>query len=204
LLPGRDLTFGGGPWPLNTMKQLKRTFLREIYWFAKDSSLFGLPFLRKIRDKLAARALGGASDCKVGSRVFIRSAHFNPHSFVEVGAGLRVGSDASIDYSGGLRIGRNVTISEAAMVFTHEHILDGEADWRKNGLKFSTLEIQDYAWIGARAIITERVKVVGKGAVVAAGSVVTKDVPPFAIVAGVPARVVGERRVVDQMTPSDS
>ena len=54
------------------------------------------------------------------------------------------------------------------------------------------MSIGDRAWLSFRATILPGVSV-GEGAVVAAGAVVTSDVPPYAIVAGVPARVVGER-----------
>lgn len=55
------------------------------------------------------------------------------------------------------------------------------------------MTIGDHAWIGHRAIIMPRVSI-GRGAVVAAGAVVTGDVPAMAIVAGVPAKIIGERR----------
>jgi len=54
------------------------------------------------------------------------------------------------------------------------------------------LTIGDDVWIGANAVVLPGV-VVGTGAVIAAGAVVTADVPPYAVAAGVPARVVGER-----------
>jgi maltose O-acetyltransferase len=52
--------------------------------------------------------------------------------------------------------------------------------------------IEDHAWLGTRAMVLPGVTV-GRGAVVAAGAVVTKDVPPYTIVGGVPARVIGQR-----------
>lgn len=52
--------------------------------------------------------------------------------------------------------------------------------------------IDDYVWIGVGAIVLQGVKI-GKGAVIAAGSVVTKDIEPYSIVAGVPAKVIGKR-----------
>jgi acetyltransferase-like isoleucine patch superfamily enzyme len=56
-----------------------------------------------------------------------------------------------------------------------------------------TVEIGDYVFIGPRAIILPGVKI-GRGAVIAAGAVVTKDVPDFTIVGGVPAKAIGERK----------
>ena len=58
---------------------------------------------------------------------------------------------------------------------------------------FGEVIIEDYVFIGPRAIILPGVEI-GKGAVVAAGAVVTKDVPPFAIVGGIPAKIIGERK----------
>jgi len=68
--------------------------------------------------------------------------------------------------------------------------------WRKQKYDWSRvsrapIQIHDKAWIGARAIITKGVTI-GEGAVVATGAVVTKDVPPYTIVAGNPARVIRE------------
>ena len=53
--------------------------------------------------------------------------------------------------------------------------------------------IEDYVWIASRVTILPNVHI-GKGAVIAAGAVVTKDVPPMAIVVGVPARIIGTRK----------
>ncbi len=74
------------------------------------------------------------------------------------------------------------------MIFTGSHDAN---DPYFSGV-FKPVEICDYSWIGAGAIILQGVKI-GRGAVVAAGSVVTKDVESGAIVAGIPARKIGRR-----------
>jgi acetyltransferase-like isoleucine patch superfamily enzyme len=56
-----------------------------------------------------------------------------------------------------------------------------------------TIEIGDDVWIGANAVIVPDVKI-GSHAIIAAGAVVTRDVPEYAIAAGVPARTIGDRR----------
>lgn len=94
-----------------------------------------------------------------------------------------------LDTRGGITIGSNVSISADVIILTADH--------DQNSVDFagrrSPVKIEDYVWIGTRAMILPGVTI-GKGAVVAAGAVVTKDVAPFAIVAGVPAKVIKTRR----------
>jgi maltose O-acetyltransferase len=75
------------------------------------------------------------------------------------------------------------------MVYNSEHDLESE----EFDAIVAPVEIGDYVFIGPRAIILPGVKI-GRGAVVAAGAVVTKSVPDFIIVGGVPAKEIGERK----------
>jgi len=93
-----------------------------------------------------------------------------------------------IDGRGKLSIGENVSISPYVKIITASH--DVNSATFEYIIK-STL-ICDYVWIGTEAIILPGVTI-GKGAVIAAGSVVTKDVQPFDIVAGNPAKVIKQR-----------
>lgn len=94
----------------------------------------------------------------------------------------------TLDARGGLYIGDSVSVSHGVMLMTGSHDI--------NAVNFSVnylpIRIGDYVWIGCAAIVLQNVTI-GKGAVVAAGSVVTKDVPPYCIVAGIPAQVIGKR-----------
>lgn len=87
-----------------------------------------------------------------------------------------------------IKIGDNVSIGPEASILTLGHDTESTTFADKGG----EVVIEDYVWIAYRSIILPGVKI-GEGAVVAAGSVVTKDVEPYAIVAGAPARKVGER-----------
>ena len=87
-----------------------------------------------------------------------------------------------------LSIGNYVDIAPEVMVWTLEH--DPASPYFES--PSGDVIIGDYAWIASRAIVLPGVEI-GEGAVVAAGSVVTKDVLPFTIVGGVPARAIGER-----------
>ena len=82
----------------------------------------------------------------------------------------------------------NVSISHYVRIVTGSHdVQSSHFDY-----KGAPVVIHDFAWVGIGAMILQGVTI-GKGAVVCAGAVVTKDVPDFAIVAGIPAKVVGTR-----------
>lgn len=107
---------------------------------------------------------------------------------VSIGNGTVINQKCLIYTSGGLVIGDNVSISAEVALITGTHdINDPEfpSDYRP-------IVIDDYAWIGTRAMILQGVTI-GQGAVVMAGAVVTKDVEPFAVVGGVPAKQITER-----------
>ena len=90
---------------------------------------------------------------------------------------------------GKLTIGNNVNISTEAQIWTLEHDAH-DPNFRDKG---GDVVIEDYAWIGSRVMILPGVTI-GRGAVVAAGSIVRKDVAPMQIVGGIPAKVIGLRK----------
>lgn len=130
----------------------------------------------------------------------ILGAHIGEHTSIHRGCefynitGLRIAGNSVInrnvvlDARRGLTIGRNVSISEFAIIYTLQHDLD-DPMFEVTG---SAVNIEDYAFIGARAIVLPGVHV-GEGAAVAAGAVVTRDVPPYTVVGGVPARPIRQR-----------
>lgn len=95
----------------------------------------------------------------------------------------------TLDARGGLSIGRSVSISHKVVLMTGSHDLNSP-DFSG---RFEPIVIHDFVWIGVGAIILQGVEI-GEGAVVAAGAVVTKDVPPYSVVGGVPAKIIGNRR----------
>lgn len=111
-----------------------------------------------------------------------------------IGYDIRIGNESVInrncllDGRSGIRIGNRVSISPDV------HLISGSHNANSPEFKYLGKEIiiEDYVWIGSRATILQGVKI-GKGAVVAAGSVVTKDVEPYTIVGGTPAKKIGIR-----------
>lgn len=106
-----------------------------------------------------------------------------------VGHNSIIGNDAVLDARNKIVIGNNVSLSMGVWIWTMEH--DPQDPYF--GAKGGPVVIEDYAWISCRVIILPNVTI-GRGAVVAAGAVVTKDVPAYAIVGGIPAKIIGKRR----------
>ena len=94
-----------------------------------------------------------------------------------------------IGRSGGVIIGNNVDIAQETNIWTEQH--DYNSPTYKSVCK--EVVIEDYVWLASRVTVLPGVHI-GRGAVVASGAVVTKDVPPLAIVAGVPAKIIGYRK----------
>ncbi len=109
-------------------------------------------------------------------------------SRVSIGEGTVVNRGCLLYTTGGLRIGKQVSVSAGVWLVTGTH--DPSAP--NFPARFLPTTIGDYAWIGSRATILAGIRV-GEGAVVMAGAMATRDVPPYAIVGGVPARQVGVR-----------
>lgn len=122
-----------------------------------------------------------------GSTIY-GGAELRSLSTITIGKNTIIGHKAILDGRGGLEIGNNVNFSTGAWIWTSQHDKDDPYFKAMQG----KVIIEDYAWISCRTTILPNVRI-GKGAVVCAGAVVTKDVEPYAIVAGIPARKIGER-----------
>ncbi|MBP6016207.1 MAG: acyltransferase [Candidatus Promineofilum sp.] len=117
-----------------------------------------------------------------------------------LGSGLRIGNNSAIGaYSflgaqGGITIGDDVIMGPRVSFHAENHRYeDLDIPIRLQGENRQGIVVENDCWIGAGAIILDGVRI-GSGAIVAAGSVVTKEVPAFAIVAGSPARIIKQRK----------
>ncbi len=126
-----------------------------------------------------------------GTTIHMGAKFFDP-SGVRVGEDTIIGDRIFLDGRASLTIGHHVDIASEVMIYNSEHDINAE-DF---GAISAPVVIDDYVFIGPRAIILPGVTI-GKGAIVAAGAVVTKDVEPFAMVGGVPAKVISERKLKD-------
>lgn len=139
---------------------------------------------------------------RIGNRVSIgKFAIIRPSNSYggDIGEGLKIGNNSNIGpyayigCSGYIEIGNNVMISPRVSIYAENHVFERtDIPMKEQGVKKEFVIIEDDCWIAANSIILAGVTV-GRGSVVSAGSVVTKDVPPYSVVAGVPARIIKQR-----------
>ena len=123
------------------------------------------------------------------STIHIGANFFKP-SNISIGHDTIIGDHCFLDGRSPLKIGNHVGIASQVLIYNDEHDINSD-DY---GNSFGPVEIGDYVFIGPRAIILPNIKI-GKGAVVAAGAIVTKDIPDFEIWGGVPAKKINDRRL---------
>lgn len=116
----------------------------------------------------------------------------NP-SGLYIGEGSIIGDDTILDARAGIEIGNYVNFSSNVRIWTLQHDYR-DPNFACNPNHYGPVKIGDRAWIGPHSIILRNVTI-GEGAVVAAGAVVTHDVPPYEVWGGCPARYIGQRPV---------
>lgn len=144
-----------------------------------------IPFhhARRLFYRTAGIKIGKGSSLHMGTRFY------DAHN-IAIGEDTVVGEGAVLDGRDKLLIGNHVALATGVMIFNSQHEINDEFFSPSS----APVIIEDYVFIGPRVIIQPGVKI-GKGAIVAAGAVVSKDVPPYAIVGGVPAKIIGERKL---------
>ncbi len=112
-------------------------------------------------------------------------------------ANLMIGDYSSIgsyklDLRSPIRIGNHVIISNDSEIITTSHYIDSP-EWEH---KYYGIEIEDYVWIASNVLILPSCRKIGYGAVIGAGAVVVKDVPPMSVMGGNPAQCIKQRKCV--------
>lgn len=157
-----------------------RIFLMETF---ANTFLSNLPswrlrkfFMRLLRSKIGSGTL-------INRHCYI----MDPQRLV-VGNNSHVNRLCTLDARGGLYIGNSVSISHGVMIMTGSHDINSPGF----DVFYHSITIKDYVWIGCGAIILQGVTI-GEGAVIAAGAVVSKDVEPYTVVSGIPAKPIKKR-----------
>jgi acetyltransferase-like isoleucine patch superfamily enzyme len=110
---------------------------------------------------------------------------------LSIGEGTIIGDRSILDARRGLIIGKNVNFGSNVSIWTDQHDYN-DSYFKCNSDESYAVRIEDRAWIGPNVTILHSVTI-GEGAVVAAGAVVTKDVEPYTLVGGIPAKKIGDR-----------
>lgn len=129
-------------------------------------------------------------DLKKGAVIYYGCEIREP-SKIHIGERAIIGDNSILDGRNEIYIGEDVVFASNVRIWTEQH--DHRDPWfRCETQEKKPVIIDKHAWIGSHTIILHSVHI-GEGAVVAAGAVVTKDVPPFTLVAGIPAKPVAKR-----------
>jgi acetyltransferase-like isoleucine patch superfamily enzyme len=132
-----------------------------------------------------------------------KNVHLNRGTIIEVARGstITIGEHTHVQaycnlyaYAGNIRIGRYVMIAPQCGLFPYQHTMDDPTKMmeQQGFISKGDIVIEDDVWLGTGAKVMDGVTI-GRGAIVGAGAVVTRDVPPYTIVGGVPAKVIGTR-----------
>lgn len=118
-----------------------------------------------------------------------RNVDFRSPYRISIGNNSIINKNCVIDGRGFCYIGNNVDIAQDTFIWTEQH------DYNSPTYEAVTdkVIIEDNVWIASRVTILPGVTI-GKGAVVASGAIVTKDVPPYTVVAGIPAKIIDKRK----------
>lgn len=112
---------------------------------------------------------------------------------ISLGDNVTINTGSIIAGDGGVNIGDNVLIGPYVQIYSLNHVYrDSSRSIRSQGYELASISIGNDVWIGGHAVVLAGATI-GDGAVVAAGSVVTRNVEPYAVVGGVPARLLGRR-----------
>lgn len=164
------------------MRRIKAVWTEFVVGFLHCVGNIPFHHIRRFFYRLAGVQIGK------GSTLHMHAVFYNPQH-IRIGNDTIIGERAVLDGRDNLTIGNHVDIASEVMIYNAEHDVQSD-DFHAS---MAPTIIEDYVFVGPRAIILPGVTL-GKGAVVGAGAVVTKDVAPFTIVGGVPAKVIGERK----------
>lgn len=150
------------------------------------------PYLQEKRRAAYKKQYGLGDNCFIGYDVIFHKHHY-VDATITTGKDCLIAEHTNIDYTGGLTLGNHVSLSEGVKILTHNHELNFSKTDLSKGCIITPLIVHDDVWIGTRAIIMPGVREIGRGAIISADAFVNSKIPPYAVVMGNPAKIVGFR-----------
>lgn len=136
--------------------------------------------------------IGSAGRICLADRAIVRhGADFKVDGELVVGEDSLIGPWCILGVLESVRIGRDVLVAERVSIRDHDHRYGGEGPIRRQGYRVAPVIIGDGVWLGANVVVRQGVEL-GAGCIVGANSVVTRSFPARTILAGAPARPIGE------------
>ncbi|MDO4190166.1 MAG: acyltransferase [Bacteroidales bacterium] len=145
--------------------------------------------MREKRKKAYTARYGTGPGLDVEYDVNISRQHYLDGT-ISIGKNVLLAKHVFIDYSGFVTIKDNVQLTNGVIIESHHHPFHSDHHQSRAIAEQTTLVIEEGAVVGSRAIIMPSCHYIGKHSRVGAGAVVTHDVPDFAVVAGVPAKII--------------
>lgn len=189
---------------MTDLQEIENAYLirraRSLPWEEKTpgESIAQAEFQNVLRRHAGAVYFGDDSFVSPGAHIYTDRFQLGARGWVASGAIIRgdvsIGDESTVNafahIAGHVQIGANVMIAGMAAIYGFNHGFDRvDISMREQGITSKGIRISDGVWVGTNAIILDGVHV-GEHSIVAAGAVVTRDSPPFAIIAGNPARVI--------------
>ena len=126
------------------------------------------------------------NNCRIWSHIGTTQLSAGLRATIEIGDNSFINTGTILSAKKGIRIGRNVNIANGVIMMDNDfHGVDD----REAASADEVIVVGDNAWLATRVMVLKGVTI-GEGAVVAAGAVVTKDIPPYTLAGGVPAKVI--------------
>ena len=179
---------------LSTQEVLEKG-INRMGSIGEDFNLMLLRWVGYVPSRKFRKLMYRLSGVKIGkgSTVHMWCNFYDP-THITIGEDTIIGDHAFLDGRDQLTIGNHVAFASSVMIYNSQHDIDDE-HFRPIS---KPVIIEDYVFIGPRSIILPGVTI-GKGAVVAAGAVVSKDVAPFTVVGGVPAVKIRDRKLTNPL-----
>lgn len=166
---------------------------RNIYYRGRGMRLTGYVWMRAIRVPESPIAIQIEASAALQEGVVLLSVNNSgKRGRISIGANTGINRYTFIDSALDIDIGRWVAIGPGCYITDHDHGMDIGVPIRLQPLRCAPTRICDDVWLGANTKVLKGVTI-GKGSVIGAGSIVTRDIPEGVIAVGAPARIVGRR-----------